>query len=88
MISIDKPIFGLILLFAIACVVVNYYLLVNQDLETRDGDASLLNAVYFTTSNLTTTGYGDIVPKTGLGKVAVSIQHVMLIFIIFDIIVM
>ncbi len=38
--------------------------------EAGEGAASYVDALYFTVSTLTTTGYGDITPTTAFGKIA------------------
>lgn len=52
---------------AIAIVLINWLIVVlesDQYYDSHDGDVSVIDALYYTTVTLTTTGYGDITPVT------------------------
>jgi hypothetical protein len=59
---------------AIACFSVVYVYLVRRDPGAFTEVLRLSNAIYFSVVTMTTTGYGDISPKSGLARVLVSIQ--------------
>jgi voltage-gated potassium channel len=53
--------------FALVLVLVNWlFVVVERDgyTDSQDGDVSVVDALYYTTVTLTTTGYGDITPAT------------------------
>jgi hypothetical protein len=59
---------------AIACFSVLYVYLVRRDPEAFTEVLRLSNAIYFSVVTMTTTGYGDISPKSEGARVLVSIQ--------------
>lgn len=42
---------------------------------------SYFDIFYFTTTTQSSTGYGDIVPKTKLAKMFTSLHHILILFI-------
>lgn len=62
--------------FALAafCFSVIYVYIERQDNEAFSADLNLANAMYFSIVTMTTTGYGDIIPKSGLAKFFVCVQ--------------
>lgn len=59
---------------AIFCFSVLYVYLVRRDQDAFSEVLKLGNAIYFSIVTLTTTGYGDISPKSGWARFLVSIQ--------------
>jgi len=59
---------------AIACFSVLYVYVVRRDQEAFSEGLRLSNAIYFSVVTMTTTGYGDISPKSGWARFLVSIQ--------------
>jgi len=59
---------------AILCFSVLYVYVVRLDKEAFSEALKLSNAIYFSIVTMTTTGYGDISPKSGLARFLVSIQ--------------
>jgi hypothetical protein len=59
---------------AIACFSVLYVYVVRRDPEAFSEVLRLSNAIYFSVVTMTTTGYGDISPKSGWARVLVGIQ--------------
>jgi Ion channel len=51
-----------------------YVYLVRRDPNAFSFELDLGNALYFSIVSMTTTGYGDISPKSGLAKFVVSLQ--------------
>ena len=74
------PIWGILLnvtvayLLAAFCFAVLYVYLVRQDPNAFSAELNLGNALYFSVVSVTTTGYGDISPKSGLAKFVVCLQ--------------
>jgi Ion channel len=64
--------------FALAafCFSVLYVYIVLQDKGAFSADLKLADAMYFSIVTMTTTGYGDIIPKSGLAKFVVCVQIV------------
>jgi hypothetical protein len=56
------------------CFAVLYVYIVRQDASAFSTDLTLGNALYFSIVTMTTTGYGDIAPKSGWAKVVVCAQ--------------
>lgn len=56
------------------CFAVLYVYLVRQDAGAFSAEFKLGNALYFSIVTMTTTGYGDIVPRSGVAKAAVCVQ--------------
>lgn len=61
-------------LLAIFCFSVLYVYIVRSDQAAFSEVLNLGNAIYFSVVTMTTTGYGDIAPKSGLARALVSIQ--------------
>jgi len=61
-------------LLAIFCFSVLYVYLVRRDDAAFSEVLNLGDAVYFSVVTMTTTGYGDISPKSGLARVLVCVQ--------------
>jgi peptidoglycan biosynthesis protein MviN/MurJ (putative lipid II flippase) len=56
------------------CFSLLYVYLVRLDANAFSAELNLSNALYFSIVSMTTTGYGDISPKSGLAKFLVSLQ--------------
>ena len=61
-------------LLATFCFSVLYVYLVRRDEAAFSEALDLGSAIYFSVVTMTTTGYGDIAPKSGLARVLVCIQ--------------
>lgn len=51
--------------------------------ENTETSFTYLDALYYSTVNGVTIGYGDIYPKTDIGKCVVTIQLLLILSIIF-----
>lgn len=72
---------------ALALVLVNWLLVVverHSYTDSHDGDVSVVDALYYTTVTLTTTGYGDITPVTTGARLvnALVVTPMRLLFVI------
>lgn len=56
------------------CFSVLYVYLVRRDANAFSAELNLGNALYFSIVSMTTTGYGDISPKSGVAKFVVCVQ--------------
>ena len=56
------------------CFAVLYVYLVRHDANAFSTELNLGNAIYFSVVSMTTTGYGDISPKSGWAKFVVCVQ--------------
>jgi hypothetical protein len=56
------------------CFSVLYVYLVRQDANAFSAELDLANALYFSVVSMSTTGYGDIFPKSGWAKLVVCLQ--------------
>jgi hypothetical protein len=56
------------------CFAVVYVYLVRQDANAFSSELNLGTALYFSIVSMTTTGYGDISPKSGVAKFIVCVQ--------------
>lgn len=61
-------------ILAAFCFSVLYVYLVRQDANAFSSVLDLGNALYFSVVSMTTTGYGDIIPKSGWAKLVVCLQ--------------
>ena len=84
-----RPLRAILLRFAIAglLVVLNWMLVVverDDYTDSRDGDVSVVDALYYTTVTLTTTGYGDITPVTDSARLlnALLVTPMRVLFVI------
>jgi voltage-gated potassium channel len=72
---------------ALALVVINWLLVLTERgsyTDTRDGHVSVIDALYYTTVTLTTTGYGDITPVTPGARLvnALVVTPMRLLFVV------
>lgn len=72
---------------AIAIILVNWLIVIverSSYTDTHDGNVSLVDALYYTTVTLTTTGYGDITPVTTGARLvnALVVTPMRLIFVV------
>ncbi|MGY3444060.1 MULTISPECIES: potassium channel family protein [unclassified Bradyrhizobium] len=56
------------------CFAVIYTVIVRRDTDAFSAQLTLGNALYFSIVTMTSTGYGDIFPKSGWAKTAVCVQ--------------
>lgn len=81
----DNPLVIHVILFICMLIVYKFFPGGFENHFTRsDGIKSpptLIDVIYFTTTTHSTTGFGDIVPKTQVAKITTSV-HMMLVFII------
>ena len=61
-------------ILAAFCFAVLYVYLVRLDANAFSSELNLGNALYFSIASMTTTGYGDISPKSGSAKFLVCVQ--------------
>jgi uncharacterized membrane protein (UPF0182 family) len=61
-------------ILAAFCFSVLYVYLMRQDADAFSAELNLGNALYFSIVTMTTTGYGDILPKSGWAKFVVCSQ--------------
>lgn len=78
---------GIRFALALAIVLVNWLLVVlesNNYRDSYDGDVSVVDALYYTTVTLTTTGYGDITPVTSGARLvnALVVTPMRLLFVV------
>ncbi|MGH8970705.1 MAG: potassium channel family protein [Actinomycetes bacterium] len=72
---------------AVAIVVVNWvFVIIERDgyTDTADGEVSVIDALYYTTVTLSTTGYGDITPVTDSARLtnALLVTPMRLLFVL------
>ncbi|MET4800768.1 potassium channel family protein [Bradyrhizobium sp. LB11.1] len=67
-------------LLAAFCFAVLYLFIMRRDTSAFSVDLDLANAIYFSIVTMTTTGYGDISPKSGWAKTAVCVQILFGVF--------
>jgi len=78
--------FFIALFFINILLIYNNKMVVGNDAPVDDSKASrakfsLENSLYLSTTQLTTMGYGDITPKSGMPKIIVSVIHMIIAFI-------
>jgi hypothetical protein len=74
-----------ITLFLIILVCMNYYLIyTNQISSTNLEGGMFINSVYFTTTQLSSVGFGDWTPSTGFAKMTTSLANILVMFIAYS----
>jgi len=75
---------GLLALLLVAFIVLLVYLDRNAYTDNHDGDVSLVDAIYYATVTITTTGYGDITPITPHARIlnAVLVTPLRIMFLV------
>ncbi len=80
-----SPYLQTIITFLLIILIVNIYLMYNghfdEDGERPDLKTAATNGFYFTTTQFTTIGYGDMSPKTKISKLITSGIHLSILFI-------
>lgn len=75
--------------YIIIILIINVVLFTMTDLFNNNKNSSIcdqiIDGVYFTTSTISSVGYGDITPKKPLSKIIISMEQIMLIYFSFDI---
>lgn len=75
-----------ITLFLIILVCINYYLIYTNQISSSNLEGGMfINSVYFTTTQLSSVGFGDWTPSTGLAKVTTSLANILVMFIAYSI---
>ncbi len=74
-----------IIVLLILILIINFYLIYNghfnEDGDRPDVKTGLTDTLYFTTTQFTTIGYGDMGPKTKISRIITSIIHMSVLFI-------
>jgi hypothetical protein len=69
----------LIILFSLNC----YLIYAGHYNVTSSGSGVLTNSIYLTTTQITTIGYGDVIPTTYVAKLVSSGVHVLIMFLTY-----
>jgi len=87
--AVRNPIWAIVVRFAIALaiVLINWLIVVLESgayTDTHDGHVSVVDALYYTTVTLTTTGYGDVTPVTTSARLinALVVTPMRLVFVV------
>ena len=81
-----------VVILLIACMRINYLLITGEHVNMspymegkgkiwRDNTTLVTNSLYFTTTTLSSVGYGDILPVTNTGKLAVAAQQMLVLML-------
>jgi hypothetical protein len=77
-----------IIIFFIILLCINHFILFKNGHFYSDEDKLIktdkdirTDSFYFTTTQFSTIGYGDLTPKTNMAKMITSISHILIIFI-------
>ena len=84
----ESSIFNVIILIIIS-LTINFLLIVNNHtniIYKNNMYDTITDTIYFTTTTLSTIGYGDKYPITNLGKLIVSCQHIFVLLLALGII--
>lgn len=74
-----------ITLFLIILVCMNYYLIYTNQISSANLEGGMfINSVYFTTTQLSSVGFGDWTPSTGFAKMTTSLANVLVMFIAYS----
>ena len=74
-----------ITLFLIILVCMNYYLIYSNQISSSNLEGGMfINSVYFTTTQLSSVGFGDWTPSTGFAKMTTSLANVLVMFIAYS----
>jgi hypothetical protein len=71
----------------IMCSILNYYLIaqkhvnITQYADKVNNTDLIINSIYFTFTTLSSVGYGDILPITNTGKMAVALQQMLVLLV-------
>jgi hypothetical protein len=83
-----RILFGIVVSLVIL-VIINKYLIDNHHMNIsksynpEKNDSTWLDSLYFSTTILSTGGYGDILPKTQFGKIVVVLEHLFILCLLF-----
>jgi hypothetical protein len=76
-----------ITLFLIILYCVNYYLIQsNQITSSNKEGGNAINTLYFTTTQVSSVGFGDWTPATGFAKLISSLANILIIFTAYSIV--
>jgi hypothetical protein len=63
----------------------NYYLIYTNQITSANLEGGMfINSVYFTTTQLSSVGFGDWTPSTGFAKMTTSLANVLVMFIAYS----
>ena len=70
-----------LIVFALVLLITNAFLIATDNYNvTSEGQSVLTNSLYLSTTQLTTIGYGDVIPSTNIAKWFSSFVHVVILF--------
>ncbi len=74
-----------ITIFIILLFCLNAYLISAKHYNVKDtGESVAMDSIYLTTTQVTTIGYGDIIPQTYTAKMVSSIVHIVVMFLAYS----
>ena len=73
-----KTTMGVFVIMIIVCVCINYYLIYSNQVNS-DKKNLFIDSVYFTTTTLSSVGYGDLLPTTPIAKMLVALQQLIVL---------
>lgn len=74
-----------ITIFIILLFCLNAYLISKKHYNVKDtGESVAMDSIYLTTTQVTTIGYGDIIPQTYTAKMVSSIVHIVVMFLAYS----
>ena len=84
---IGKKIFAFLLIILVLHILI--FIISDSFYDTTDGkEISIfqrcIDGIYFTTTTVSTIGYGDITPKHWTAKLLMSLEQIMLIYLSID----
>lgn len=75
-----KSVLVVVVMLVMACFALNYYLVTTGHMSSSaNGVDGVVDALYFSTTTMSTIGYGDILPVTNTAKLAVAFQQMFMI---------
>jgi len=70
-----------LIIFTLLLLITNAFLIATNNYNvTSEGQSVLTNSLYLSTTQLTTIGYGDVIPSTNIAKWFSSFVHVVILF--------
>ncbi len=77
--KVSKKIMFAVVVYIALCLMLNMYLIrtggMGEKLQAKSSEDQLVDGVYFTTTTLSTVGYGDIAPQTPFAKCVVAVEQ-------------
>jgi len=69
-------------MFTIFLLILNYAMIREGHYNvTSEGESAFINSIYLSTTQLTTIGYGDVIPNSNLAKIFSTCVHFVILFI-------